>query len=425
MNIGSIVTEQLSKLKLFCPEPQQAEESVEEFVEVWRELGCSILQGQMQKQIEVAEAKHQGARQRRSKRYQTPVGTIELKRRVYGSCKGECLAEQEIGLPADGWFVGVKELSCALGVTSEFGNANRLLARWSGVQVSEKTFANHVEGYGAELAEAEASSEAEAVCPVVTSVSAAAAPQPERPVFYIGADGIHTPMRQGQTREAKVGVMFWQKEHLRLCKTRAMVRQPEYVATLEGLEAFREQLNRCYAQSVKGKAHQVVFLGDGAAWIWLMATLLFPGCIQILDFFHVSEYLWEVARNAFSEQAEQCQWVEAQQDALKQSQWQAVIQAAERLPPSSPALKESVERLMSYLQNNRTRIDYRAYLKQGLMIGSGVVESANRRIVTLRLKQSGMFWSRAGAEAVIRLRACYLSSSQKWQDFWYKQSIHS
>lgn len=424
MNIGSIVTEQLSKLKLFSCEPQPAEESVEEFVEVWRELGCSILQGQMQKQIELVEAKHQGARQRRSKRYQTPVGTIELKRRVYGSWKGECLAEQELGLPTDGWFVGVKELSCALGVSSEFGNANRLLARWSGVQVSEKTLANHVESYGAKLAEAEASSVPEAVCPVVTSVSAAATPQPERPVFYIGADGIHTPMRQGSTREAKVGVMFWQKDHLRLCKTRARVRQPEYVATLDGLSAFREQLNRCYVQSVKGKAHQVVFLGDGAAWIWLMAGLLFPGCIQILDFFHVSEYLWEVARHAFREQADQRQWVEAQQDALKQSQWQAVVQAAERLPPDCLPLRESVERLVSYLTNNRERIDYRTYLQKGLMIGSGVVESSNRRIVTMRLKQSGMFWSRTGAEAVIRLRACYLSSSQRWQDFWYKNSVH-
>lgn len=424
MNIGSIVTEQLSKLKLFSPTAQQAEESVEEFVEVWRELGCSIVQAQLQKQLEHVEATHQGARQKRSKRYQTPVGTIVLKRRVYGSCGGECLGAQGLGLPADGWFMGVKELSCALGVSNEFGNANRLLGRWSGVTVSEKTLANHVEGYGAQLIDAEASSELEAVCPVVTSVSAAATPQPERPVFYIGADGIHTPMRQGQTREAKVRVMFWHKDHLRLCKTRAMVRQPEYVATLEGLEAFREQLNRCYAQSVKGKAHQVVFLGDGAAWIWLMASLLFPDCIQILDFFHVSEYLWEVARNAFAEQAEQRQWVEAQQDALKQSQWQAVVQAAERLPPACAPLRESVERLVSYLTNNRTRIDYRTYLQKGLMIGSGVVESANRRIVTMRLKQSGMFWSRAGAEAVMRLRACYLSSSQKWQDFWYKKLIH-
>ena len=253
----------------------------------------------------------------------------------------------------------------------------------------------------------------------MSSVSEAAALKPERPVFYIGADGIHTPMREGGTREAKVGVMFWKHDHLRLSKTRSMVKQRDYVATLGGVEAFREQLNRCYGQTVAQKPHQVVFLADGAPWIWLMAALLFPDCIEILDFFHVSEYLWEVARQAFKAQEQnQRDWVEHQQDLLKQSQWQTVIKAAQRLPPGSPELQEAIERLTSYLTNNQTRVDYQSYLQQGLMIGSGVVESSNRRIVTVRLKQSGMFWSQAGAEAVMTLRASYLSASSRWQLFW-------
>jgi acetylornithine/succinyldiaminopimelate/putrescine aminotransferase len=88
------------------------------------------------------------------------------------------------------------------------------------------------------------------------------------------------------------------------------------------------------------------------------------------------------------------------------------------LPPTTEAWSESIERLVSYLSNNQHRIDYQRYRQQGLMIGSGVVESSNRRIVTVRLKQSGMFWSKFGAEAVMNLRACYLSSSTRWQDFW-------
>jgi hypothetical protein len=67
---------------------------------------------------------------------------------------------------------------------------------------------------------------------------------------------------------------------------------------------------------VQQQPHQVVFLGDGAAWIWLMATLLFPDAIQILDFFHVSEYLWEVARHAFAGMlSSSVSWVETQQEA--------------------------------------------------------------------------------------------------------------
>lgn len=156
-----------------------------------------------------------------------------------------------------------------------------------------------------------------------------------------------------------------------------------------------------------------------------MASLLFPGTIQILDFFHVCEYLWDVAREAFVDDNVQKGWIETQQEALKQSQWPSVIKAAQRLPPGTTALGECVEHLERYLAANQERIDYHTYLQQGLMIGSGVVESSNRRIVTQRLKQSGMFWSQSGAEAVMSLRAGYLSSSKSWQHFWTLPAIHN
>lgn len=423
MNLDSLVSEQLSKLSLFSCEASSVEQSVNEFSQAWRELGCQVLEQQLQVQIERYESEQRGARQRRSRQYQTPLGGVQLKRRVYGSSQGDCRVDKALGLPADGWFSQVKELACALGVSSEFANANRLLERCSGVQVSEKTLANHVERYGAELVEAQAAQSVDGVCPVISSVSEATVPTPERPVFYIGADGIHTPLRKGVTREAKVGVMFWESDHLRLCPTRSILKRRDYVATLEGVESFREQLNRSYVQAVQQRPHQVVFLADGATWIWLMASLLFPDAIQILDFFHVSEYLWEVARQGFKHLDDQQQWVEQQQEHLKQSQWPSVIQAAQRLPPGSPELAEKVQCLVRYLTRNQARIDYRNYLQKGLMIGSGVVESSNRRIVTVRLKQSGMFWSNAGAQAVMALRAAYLSASSTWHDFWRKYPL--
>ncbi len=423
MLLESIVSEQLKALNANLTAPAKgAEAYVEAFAEGWRLLGQQLLEVQLQEQIEAVEQSCVGARQKRCRCYQSPLGSLSLSRRVYAD--NACPADEQLGLPGDGWFRSVKELSCALGVGSEFGNANRLLHQWSGIEVSEKTLANHVEGYGEQLFEAEAAeleTLSEAACPVRSSLSTAAQRAPKRPVFYIGADGIHTPMRQGRTCEAKVGVMFWDSDHLRLSNTRAMVKHRDYVATVEGVEGFREQLNRCYLASVSDTPHQVVFLGDGAVWLWLMAGLLFPDAIEILDFFHVSEYLWDVARAAFSNDTDtQRTWVDTQQTALKRSQWTSVVQAAQRLPPASAELTHSVERLVSYLTNNQSRIDYKRYLEHGLMIGSGIVESSNRRIVTMRLKQSGMFWSKRGAEAVMTLRACYLSTSQRWHNFWYQ-----
>jgi len=420
MSLESIVSEQIKALPTAWEVEPSAEGYVEAFTQAWRELGRTILAGQLQQQIETCESAYGGVRSKRQRRYQTPVGTVALTRRVYDNDEAGCRVDGVLGLPSDGWFRSVRELASALGVGSEFGNANRLLSRWSGISVSEKTLANHVEGYGRELVATEAAVRPEGACPLRSSLSTAASASPQRPVFYVGADGIHTPMRQGGTSEAKVGVMFWAAEHLRITPTRAIVKAREYVATLAGVEAFRDQLNRCYVATVGHQPHQVVFLGDGAAWLWKMADLLFPDAIQILDFFHVSEYLWEVARCAFGTQTEaQKTWVETQQSALKQSQWTTVVQAAQRLPPAAPGLSDTVERLVSYLTNNQRRLDYQRYLSQDLMIGSGVVESSNRRIVTMRLKQSGMFWSTYGAEAVMALRACYLSGSQRWHNFWY------
>jgi hypothetical protein len=74
---------------------------------------------------------------------------------VYDRTDDGSWVDELFGLPADGWFRQVQEFACAFGVGSEFGNANRLLHRWSGIEVNEKTLANHVEGYGSAIVEAE------------------------------------------------------------------------------------------------------------------------------------------------------------------------------------------------------------------------------------------------------------------------------
>ncbi len=115
-------------------------------------------------------------------------------------------------------------------------------------------------------------------------------------------------------------------------------------------------------------------------------------------------------------------WVKIQQQLLKKSQWQTVIQNSHKLKRNQKNLIEAITNLERYLTNNQSRIDYQSYLKAGLMIGSGVVESSNRRVVTQRLKQAGMHWSKIGAEGVMALRAAYLSNSSRWTSFWSQRS---
>ena len=222
-----------------------------------------------------------------------------------------------------------------------------------------------------------------------------------------------------QRQEAKVGVIFWGKDHQKVNGDRGVIRQREYIATLKSRVEFRNRVYQLYNQVVGHKARNTVVIGDGAHWIWEMASKQFPGSIEILDFFHLSEYVWAVAKAAYPHQEqEQKDWVKTQQQLLKKSQWQTVIHNAHELKRNKFDLIKAITNLERYLTNNKSRIDYQSYLKEGLMIGSGVVESSNRRVVTQRLKQAGMHWSAFGAEGVMALRAAYLSNSNRWSSFW-------
>ena len=421
MELTHTIANALSDLQLFTQSQEPAELQITEFEQRWKALGRQILEESLQQTVEAIEHGRSHCRRKRKHHYHTPLGSIVLTRRIYDGDDGPmCWADQTLMLPSNGWFTCVQELACGLGVSSEFPNATRLFTRWSGVNLSEKSLANQVEACGEEM-ELLDTEGPDCVNTISSSLSQAACPDQRKPVVFVGSDGIMTPMKGPQLAcEAKVGVVFWQSEHWKVSKQRSWIRQREYVATLEGAQAFSEQLNRRYAQVVGKQPHQVVFLGDGALWIWAMVELLFPNAIEILDFYHVMEYVWQVARQAFPNQHEQQQqWVNVQKLRLKQSQWQSVLTQVQRLPPSTPELEAAVNALTSYLWNNQSRLDYKRYRELGLMIGSGVVESSNRRVVTQRLKHSGMFWSKRGAQAVMTLRATYLSDSNRWDNFWH------
>lgn len=395
--------------------------SVVAFCQTFRELACQQLQSALQARIEARESLWRGARQIRPKCFSTPVGEIELKRRAY-LVDGHfiCRVDVELGLLENGWFPCLEELAAARGVSSEFPHACQLLGQWTGIELSDHGLANRVEALGAALEDRELAAELSEVYPLDSALHRTVCRvQMPRPVVYVQADGIHVPMNQGQgTKEARVGVVFWEAHHLTLCPTRKEIREREYAATLSGLEPFKNQLFKAFARVVKQTPCQAVVMGDAAAWIWRMADEEYPEAIQILDFFHVSEYVWDVARALHPDQSEkQKAWVAPQLTLLKASQWQQVVANIQELK-ARPPTKEAAQTLENYLQNNATRIDYKRYLELGLMIGSGVVESSNRRLVTVRLKQSGMHWSVEGANGVMALRAIYLSASDRWRNIW-------
>ena len=182
-------------------------------------------------------------------------------------------------------------------------------------------------------------------------------------------------------------------------------------------EDFFDLLNKKYIDVHGTSKKELIFLGDGAKWLWDQVDNYYPDCVKILDFFHVSEYVWEVAREGFLDNLDkQDIWVSAQLSRLKESKHSELDFS--HFDNNSEKLKEKIHNLKRYLKNHINMIDYKSYLAKGYMIGSGVVESSNKKVVTQRLKQSGMFWSNKGANAVMFIRAMYLSSSKSWTKLW-------
>jgi len=154
---------------------------------------------------------------------------------------------------------------------------------------------------------------------------------------------------------------------------------------------------------------ELIFLGDGAPWIWNLVDQHYPHAVQIVDWYHAEEHLETVARDAFSAPSERTVWLEQATQFLWDGQVEQVIQSCQSLASSS----SEACRAVTYFSNNRRRMRYDCFRAAGYMIGSGTVESGCKQIVTQRLKLPGAQWEVSGAVQTAKARAAWLSNT--WQ----------
>jgi hypothetical protein len=182
----------------------------------------------------------------------------------------------------------------------------------------------------------------------------------------------------------------------------------------EEVSALLTQYLRAYGAC---EAKEVVFLADGAHWIWkrvgeITAALGFVDkgvkVTEVLDFYHAVEHLAEVAKlpQGWTDRQRQ-QWLKKQRKALKKGEVKAVQAAvAELRPQVSKAEQPQRERVQGYLSGeNEGRMRYGDYKAQKLPRGSGAIESAIRRVINQRVKSNATFWKPQNAEVVMHMRA--------------------
>lgn len=263
-------------------------------------------------------------------------------------------------------------------------------------------------------------------------------PPPKKPaidVLYVACDGTGTPMRReelqgrkgkqvdgsARTREAKIGCVFTQTDldsngrPLR-DEEGSPLRDPNstsYVSTYEGCRQIGVLLHQEARRRGLDRAKRVVFLGDGAAWVWENARQTFPDAIEILDFYHACEHVGKLAlaiADKIPEQAAELRqrWCHE----MKHSSPASLLAESRALLAANPMWSEdkikAIQEQINYLESHSSRTHYGRYRQEGLFIGSGVVEAACKTVVGRRLKQSGMFWSQTGAENMLSLRCLVL-----------------
>lgn len=252
------------------------------------------------------------------------------------------------------------------------------------------------------------------------------------PIMYVEVDGTGVPMmpeelvgRKGKqadgsakTREVKLGCIFTQTTTDEEGYPLRDHQSTTYMGSFEPAEAFGLKIRNEAQRRGIGSARVLVFLGDGAAWVWELARVNFQGAICILDFFHAVEHLNDLCKTLYAGNEH---WISRMQERWYQQMENdgiedVIASARHRLGELEAAFQPEIEKQIAYFENNKNRMLYKTYRQKGYFYGSGVVEAGCKTVVGQRLKQSGMLWGRPGAENVLQLRCALLGN--RWDECW-------
>ena len=221
---------------------------------------------------------------------------------------------------------------------------------------------------------------------------------------YVMVDGSMVYTRDNKWRELKLGRLFRDSQVVDIHKGRRQVMDSVYVSHLGSVEEFFPKFER----HLVGYDKKVI-IGDGAKWIWNWVDDNYPGAVQILDFYHAKEKLVLFARHQYPEEEIRLAWIKRQADKLLDNGLEKVLSILKSCRARNSEAKLAKQKAIEYYLEHDDRMQYKTYLEQGLMIGSGPIEAAHRSVIQQRLKLSGQKWSVYGVQAVANLR-CYRHS---------------
>jgi hypothetical protein len=360
----------------------------------------------------------------RDKVLDTVLGPVTLTRAWYhcAACgHGRAPRDAELGVAGTSMSPGLAAMNDRAAAAGPFAGAAGLLEDLAGVRLTAKRVERAAEASGAAQGAAVRGRAA-----LITSRKVVPLPPSPLPDKLYGViDGTGVPMTaketagragkgedgRARTREVKLAVFFTQDK---LDDNGYPVRDRDsssYVATFEPASTFAGLVKAEGIRRGADHVRQMTILGDGAPWIWNIAGSKFPEATQIVDLYHARQHLHDLARSLeFMLGDHKDDWLAARMEDLGYGDIDGICQAA-RVFPLEGIKKDELDTALGYFENNAPRMRYHWFRQCGLFTGSGVVEAGCKSVIGQRLKQSGMHWTTAGADAIIALRCREASST--------------
>lgn len=360
-------------------------------------------------------------------------GRVSYKRRYYVCpfChRGQAPRDEQMGLEAGEVTAGLAKLLGLAGVEVAYEEAARLVEQFLLIRVSDNTVRKETERFGAIQGAAEASWKQESQSEDQLQARLREL-EPQKGRLYGSIDGAIVPLLE-EWRELK-SLAWYQVETIPSYRSRRHHKKSvgeqqhlqaydiTYACDIQEAEGFGELL---WATGWKRKAdmhEELVFICDGATWIWRLVEKYFPHAVQIVDWYHACQYLFPIADAAFGRETPQAkEWLELARADLWDGCIRKLIHKCQRLG-LIPAAAEAAHKAITYYSNNQKRMDYARLRTQGYLIGSGTIESGCKQIAGFRLKLAGARWTFNGGVQTAKARAAWLSG--QWDSLAAKRAF--
>jgi hypothetical protein len=400
-------------------------------------LGASLLE-----QLLGADAGHRGASipcgaghdaafiGYRDKRIDTVLGRITL-RRAYYHCRpcqrGIVPRDADLGVTGASLSPGLRTMVARAAAAQPFAAAAELLAELAGIRLNPKRIERSAESDGTAAATRIATESAAIVSGDLT-VAARTQPTSGGPdKLYLAIDGTGVPMvaaavrdRAGKgpdgrarTREVKLAALFTQTALDDQGRPIRDENSTSYVGSFATAHQFGTLVHAEARRRGADHIRQLVILGDGAPWIWNLATAILPEATPIVDLYHAREHLHALAELLAPTLGDHHHdWLTARRADLDAGDIETLIHHTEQLLPQLPTTTAAhTLKALPYFKSNAHRMRYGHFRQNGLFVGSGVVEAGCKAIIGQRLKLSGMRWNIPGATGILTLR-CHQASNR-------------